>query len=102
MKALGARQGDVFQLIWLETLMICLAGSVLGCAAAVFGSSLVEKAIRSLADFGVSGSIVNITPRLIAYSVAASIVLGFFEGLYPAWRAGSMRPVEAIRDGGAS
>jgi putative ABC transport system permease protein len=102
MKALGARQGDVFQLIWLETLMICLAGSVLGCAAAVFGSSLVEKAIRSLADFGVSGSIVNITPRLIAYSVAASIVLGFFAGLYPAWRAGSMRPVEAIRDGGAS
>jgi len=27
------------------------------------------------------------------------VVLGFFGGLYPAWRASSMRPVEAIGKG---
>jgi len=101
MKALGARRGDIFQLIWLETLMVCLAGSLLGSAGAAVGSSLVEKALRSLIDLGVSGSIVLITPRLIAGSVAGSVVLGFFAGLYPAWRASSMRPVDAIREGGA-
>lgn len=99
MKALGARRGDIFTLIWLETLMLCLLGSLVGCAAAVVGAGLVEAAIRSLADLGVSGSIVSITPRVVGGAVLGSLVLGFFAGLYPAWRASSMRPVEAIREG---
>jgi ABC-type antimicrobial peptide transport system permease subunit len=47
----------------------------------------------------VSGSIVQITPAAILYAVSGAIVLGFFGGLYPAWRAASMRPVEAISKG---
>ncbi len=99
MKALGARRGDIFQLIWLETLMICLLGGVLGSIGAAVGSGLVERAIRSLGDFGVTGSIVHITPAVVGYAVLGAVVLGFFAGLYPAWRASSMRPVEAIREG---
>lgn len=101
MKALGARRGDVFQLIWLETVAICAAGGILGSILAVLGAGLVERAIRALADFGVSGSIVRITPAVIGGSILGAVVLGFFAGLYPAWRASSMRPVEAIREGGA-
>jgi putative ABC transport system permease protein len=99
MKALGARRGSIFQLIWLETVMVCLAGGLAGSAAAVIGSGLVEKAIKSLADLGVSGSVVHITPAVIGYAVGGAVVLGFFGGLYPAWRASSMRPVEAIGKG---
>ncbi|MFN0101370.1 MAG: ABC transporter permease [Bryobacteraceae bacterium] len=99
MKALGARRGSIFQLIWLETVMICLAGAVVGSLLAVIGSDLVEKAIKSMADMGVSGSIVQITPAVIGYAVLGAVILGFFAGLYPAWRASSMRPVEAINKG---
>src|SRR5262249_12553381 len=99
MKALGAGRASIFQLIWLETVMICLAGGLAGSTAAIVASGVVERAIRKLADFGVSGSVVNITPLVIAYAVAGAIVLGFFGGLYPAWRASSMRPVEAISKG---
>ena len=99
MKALGARRGDIFQLIWLETLMICLLGALVGSAVAVGGAGLVERAIKSLANLGVSGSIVRITPAVLGYAVLGAVVLGFFGGLYPAWRASSMRPVEAIREG---
>jgi putative ABC transport system permease protein len=99
MKALGARRSHIFELIWLETLMICLAGAVAGSAVAVAGTSLVERAIKALADLGVSGSIVLITPAVIAYAVIGSAFLGFFAGLYPAWRASSMRPVKAINKG---
>lgn len=99
MKALGARRDSIFQLIWLETVMICLAGALAGSLLAVIGSSLVEKAIKSVADMGVSGSIVRITPAVIGYAVLGAVVLGFFAGLYPAWRASSMRPVEAISRG---
>jgi len=99
MKALGARRGSIFQLIWLETVMICLAGGVSGSVLAVVGSGMVERAIKTMADLGLSGSIVQITPAVILYAVLGAIVVGFFGGLYPAWRASSMRPVEAIGKG---
>ena len=99
MKALGARRGSIFQLIWLETVMICLVGAIAGSVLAIVGSGLVEKAIKTIADFGVSGSVVEITPSLVVYALMGATVLGFFGGLYPAWRASSMRPVEAIGKG---
>ncbi|HKE26576.1 MAG TPA: FtsX-like permease family protein [Bryobacteraceae bacterium] len=99
MKALGARRESIFQLIWLETVMICLAGGIAGSLAAILGSGLVERAIKALADLGVAGSVVNITPAVIVYAVSGAVALGFFSGLYPAWRASSMRPVEAIGKG---
>ncbi len=99
MKALGARRGSIFQLIWLETVMICLAGALVGSAVAVVGSGLVERMIKAMADFGVAGSIVSITPAVIGYAVLGAVTLGFFAGLYPAWRAAAMRPVEAINRG---
>jgi putative ABC transport system permease protein len=99
MKALGARRESIFQLVWLETVMICLAGGLAGSAAAVAGAGLVEHAIKAVANVGVSGSVVHITPAVIGYAVAGAVILGFFGGLYPAWRASSMRPVEAIGKG---
>ena len=99
MKALGARRDSIFQLVWIETVMVCLAGALVGSVAAVIGSGVVERAIKSVADLGLSGSIVNITPAVIGYAVLGAVVLGFFAGLYPAWRASSMRPVDAISRG---
>jgi putative ABC transport system permease protein len=84
MKALGARRESIFQLIWLETVMICLGGALAGSAIAIVGSGLVERAIKSMADLGVSGSIVYISPAVIGYAVVGAATLGFFAGLYPA------------------
>ncbi|HNV71217.1 MAG TPA: ABC transporter permease [Candidatus Ozemobacteraceae bacterium] len=99
MKAIGAARGDIFQLIWLETLLICVSGGVLGCAGAVLGSRGVEEALRRLIDVGTRGSIVSITVEVLAGALVGAAVVGVFAGLYPAWRASSLRPVEAIREG---
>lgn len=99
MKAIGAYRSDIFKLIWLETLAVCVTGGVLGCIIAFVGASAVEAAIRALINLGVQGSIVRMTPGLIGSALIVSILLGFFAGLYPAWRAASMRPIEAIREG---
>lgn len=99
MKAVGATRGDVFQLIWLETLFICIAGGLLGSVSAVSGSRLVEAALRMLIDVGSKGSIVSITPGVLLGAMAGAAVIGVFAGLYPAWRAASLRPIEAIREG---
>ncbi|MEK7689762.1 MAG: FtsX-like permease family protein, partial [Bdellovibrionota bacterium] len=102
MKAIGARRNDIFILIWLETLVVCLLGAIVGSLGAWVATGLVEKGIKTLADLGVSGSIVQITPAVIGYALFGTLVLGFIAGIYPAWRAASMRPVEAIREGGGA
>jgi len=99
MKAIGASRSDIFELIWLETLAICVLGAVTGCALALVGSRGVEAAILLLVDLGVKGSLVRITAGNVLWALVGAAVLGFFAGLYPAWRAASMRPVEAIREG---
>ncbi len=99
MKAIGAFRGDIFQLIWLETLAVCILGALAGSVLAMVGSSLVEVAIKALIDIGVSGSIVTITWDILAWAIAGALVIGFFAGLYPAWRAASMMPIDAIREG---
>ncbi|MDD3147466.1 MAG: ABC transporter permease [Candidatus Riflebacteria bacterium] len=99
MKAIGATRSDIFQIIWLETMAICLGGGVAGVLLALSGTSLVEKAIQSLIDFGTKGTMVAITPEVMLVALLGSAVAGCFAGLYPAWRAASMRPVEAIREG---
>ena len=99
MKALGACRSDIFELIWLETLGVCLAGAGAGGILAYIGASGVEVAIKALIDLGVQGSIVYITAGMIGWALIGSVVLGIFAGLYPAWRAASMRPIDAIREG---
>ncbi len=99
MKALGALRGDVFQLIWLETLTVCVTGAVAGGLLALGGTQLTEKAIKSLIDIGIQGNIVTITWPLLLGALGGAAVIGFFAGLYPAWRAASMPPIDAIREG---
>jgi putative ABC transport system permease protein len=99
MKALGAYRRDIFRLVWLETLLVCLAGSAAGCVIAFVGSGIVEALIRRLIDLGVSGPIVSFTPALMGWTLLGAALVGLGAGMYPAWRASSMRPIEAIRQG---
>jgi ABC-type antimicrobial peptide transport system permease subunit len=45
------------------------------------------------------GQLVLITPSLLEVSFIGAVVMGLIAGIYPALRASSMRPVEAIRMG---
>ncbi|MBF0407376.1 MAG: ABC transporter permease [Candidatus Riflebacteria bacterium] len=99
MKAIGAGRSQIFSIIWIETMILCLSGGIVGIIIAWAGAGMVELAIRSLIDTGTKGKMVTITSGIIFYALAGSAVTGCFAGLFPAWRAASMRPVEAIREG---
>ena len=99
MKALGASKMDVFKIIWMETTLICLIGGVIGCVLALAGGSLVEHVLKQILPYAPSGRLVVISPLLLAVSLIGAVVTGLVAGLYPASRAASMRPVQAIRSG---
>jgi len=99
MKALGASRMDVFNIIWMETTIICFLGGFIGDLFALAGTYVVEGLLREMLPYTPSGSLVLITPALLALSLGGAILLGLVAGVYPALRASSMRPVEAIRRG---
>lgn len=97
MKAIGAGRWQVFQLIWTETLMICLAGAVVGSVMAAVSAGITDSALRRLLNIGVTQPLVNITPWLLAVAIAGAVLLGLLAGIWPAQRAARLSPVEAIR-----
>jgi len=98
-KAIGASRMDVFRLIWTETIIVCAMGGVLGSVVAFFGSGAVEHILKSILPYAPSGRLVLIGPGLLLWAFLGAVAVGLISGFYPAWRASSMRPVEAIRRG---
>jgi putative ABC transport system permease protein len=85
-KAIGASKGDIIGQFLAEAVLLSLFGGLVGVAAGLFGSQF---------------TIVGVDPVVAPYSVAlafgVAILIGLFFGLYPANRAASLRPIEALR-----
>lgn len=99
MKALGASAFDVFKIIWLETVLMCFLGGVLGIVLAFLGSNVAEQIIRHILPYTPAGKIVYIKLPVLWLSLLATVVMGLVAGTYPALRASIMKPIEAIRSG---
>jgi putative ABC transport system permease protein len=97
LKTIGAMPGDIFQLIWIETLLLCIAGGILGVALSLLLSRLTEWVIRGVLPYAPKGGLVLIDLNLILFALAAISGIGLLSGLYPAWKAGRIRPLQAIR-----
>ncbi len=99
MKAIGASKLDIFKLIWIETLIICTLGGIFGSIVAIFGGNFTELLVRKVMPYAPGGKLLLITPELLLFSFLGVIIIGIISGLYPAFRAASMRPIEVIRSG---
>ena len=97
LKTIGAMPMDIFKLIWIETLMLCTAGGILGIILALILSKVTDVAMRSVLPYAPGGGLVMIDTRLILLTLVGIICIGLVSGVYPAWRAGRIRPLEAIR-----
>ncbi|MGM0385999.1 MAG: ABC transporter permease [Actinomycetota bacterium] len=91
-KAIGATRRDILRQFIAEAAVIGLIGGLIGLA---LGAMAVYSTINS-GVFGTSGLFL-LTPRLAVGSVAFALVLGVLAGLYPAWHASRLSPVEALR-----
>jgi ABC-type antimicrobial peptide transport system permease subunit len=92
LRALGWRRRRILGLILREAVVLGLLGGLAGIAVA-FGLSGLLMSIPSYGEmFNPSWS-----PEIFARAIIAALSLGVLGGLYPAFRATRMQPVEALR-----
>lgn len=96
LRAIGWSGFRVLIMILGESLIVCLIGGALGVG---IGWLVLRSFSDSLVIFGIS---TGIKPTLLAQAFIVVFVLGLVGGLYPAWRASRMQPVEALRYEGGS
>jgi putative ABC transport system permease protein len=86
--SIGARKRDVLRQFLVESLTLSLAGGATGILLGIAGSMGLSYALAWNAS-------VSMTSIALSFLCAAAI--GAFFGLYPARRAASLSPIEALR-----
>jgi putative ABC transport system permease protein len=87
-KAIGARRSNILMQFLLESVVLCAAGGVIGV---LLGSGL-GLSMRLVLSFP---AVISVFWILLALTLCAMIGVGF--GMYPAWKAARLDPVEALR-----
>ncbi len=105
MSALGVRAGQVFAMVVWETVLLVLAGSVAGFAlglwaVAYFGAHGIDLSRFAEAfSFMYMDPIVHpsLQPASCLRILGAAVVGAIAAGLFPAWKAARLEPVQALR-----
>lgn len=99
LQALGARQSTIFNAFILESGFYGLIGGITGVFTGLAASIAVapyigNNAFTTLVKGSGTGSIIDF--KLIISSILFSTIIAVIAGVYPAWRAARLSPVEAI------
>jgi putative ABC transport system permease protein len=86
--AVGARRIDILRQFLIETVVLTLGGGVFGIVSGFLLAKLISIAI---------GFPMLISPASVLLGIGVSSAVGIISGIYPAWRASSLSPVEAMR-----
>jgi putative ABC transport system permease protein len=86
--AVGARERDILTQFLIEAVTLALIGGIIGITLGVGGSTLLSL----LAQWETL-----IAPQAILLAFVFSTVVGVFFGYYPARKAASLDPIEALR-----
>jgi putative ABC transport system permease protein len=87
-KSLGARNRDILAQILFESALLTIVGGCLGLLISFLGAFGLT---------GIFGTRVGLPLTYVALSLCLSGAIGIGAGLYPAWLASRMPPVEALR-----
>ncbi|MGH7686551.1 MAG: ABC transporter permease [Candidatus Dormibacteria bacterium] len=87
-KALGATPADLLRQFLFEAATLSVVGGVIGVGAGMLASVLIPK-FTSIA--------VSVTALPVIISVAVAAGVGLIFGVYPAARAASLAPIDALR-----
>jgi putative ABC transport system permease protein len=86
-KALGAKRRDILMQFLIESLILCMLGGTIGVVLGMGIGSLLQI-------FGFSFSASN---GIITISFLSSAIIGIAFGIFPAYKASKLNPIEALR-----
>ena len=87
-RALGAKQSDITFQFLIETLVLSASGAIIGAVVGLSAPPIISM---------VSGSETVVTIWAPMIAVVVALVTGLVFGIYPAKRAASLDPIEALR-----
>ncbi|KYK28967.1 MAG: hypothetical protein AYK23_01780 [Candidatus Proteinoplasmatales archaeon SG8-5] len=96
LKAVGIARSRVYQIILSEALLLVLIALVIGGLS----GGLISIYFGMQYEAGAGGLFfapTSLSPFVVSYVVAISLVVGLLAALYPAWRAANLNPTEALR-----
>ena len=92
-RAIGASPRSIIQQFLLESSLLALAGGIIGVAGGVGMGALIATILtKTVAPWNL-----HVESWSVALGLALSVATGVLFGLFPAWRAARLDPVEALR-----
>ncbi|MEO8662298.1 MAG: ABC transporter permease [Bryobacteraceae bacterium] len=88
-KALGARRGDIVVQFLMEAITLTGLGGTVGIVFSVLVTLLISVLVPSLPS--------EVPPWAIIAGFSVSVAVGLFFGVWPAFKASRLDPVEALR-----
>lgn len=86
--AIGATTRAILSQFLIEALLLCFIGGIIGVILGWGTSQLLSL---------LAGLTMKVVPWLVAVSLGFSVMIGLFFGYYPARKAASSNPIEALR-----
>jgi len=87
-KAIGAKRSNILSQFLLEAMVLSGLGGLAGMALGAFSAVAISRMIQITPIFSIP---------MIAFSLFFSLAVGVIFGLYPAYRASLLSPIEALR-----
>jgi putative ABC transport system permease protein len=91
MRFVGVRRRTIFGALLLEAVLVAILGSAMGTGLAYVAGAITNAYYRHFFETGLTFSL--ITPGIVWFSVALSLLLGASAGALAAWRLVQTRPL---------
>jgi putative ABC transport system permease protein len=87
-KSIGAQKSDILTQFMIEAVILCEIGGVIGIVFGIAGGNIVGMLleVRALIPW-----------EWVGIGILVCSVVGFVFGVYPAWKASNLDPIEALR-----